>query len=134
MRWSSAPDTARPGLAAFAVILTGAALSMSPWLGTLETQSSGAVHEFQVSARKYSYSPASIEVGQDDLVKITLHAEDIPHSFTIDDYRIAKRASPGHDVTFEFHASRTGTFPFYCSLASDEGCRKMKGQLVVRPR
>ena len=45
---------------------------------------------FTVRAHKYAFEPARLEVHQDDLVKITLRAEDIPHSFTVDAYRISK--------------------------------------------
>ena len=90
---------------------------------------------FTSSPGKYSFSEPRIEVRQNDLVKITLEAADIPHSFTIDEpYRIAKRAAPGHPVVFEFRADKVGTFEFYCSLKTDDGCRKMKGQLVVTAR
>ena len=89
---------------------------------------------FTVAARKYSFSPARIEVQENDLVRITLEAEDIPHSFTVDEYRIAKRAAPGQPVVFEFRADRVGTFPFYCNLSIDEGCRKMRGEIVVRAK
>lgn len=92
--------------------------------------------EIRVVARKYSFSPARIEVQQNDLVKVTVEAADIPHSFTIDDdnYRIAKRATPGHPAVFEFRADKAGTFPFYCNLTSDPGCKGMRGELVVRPK
>jgi heme/copper-type cytochrome/quinol oxidase subunit 2 len=90
-------------------------------------------HEFSVTARRYSFEPASLIVHQGDIVRITLHAEDIPHSFAIDAYRIAKKALPGRAVTFEFFADRPGTFTFYCNLTSDERCREMHGQLVVQP-
>lgn len=63
-----------------------------------------------------------------------LTAEDVPHSFTIDEYRIAKRASPGHPVTFEFRADRPGRFRYYCNIKTDEGCRDMRGTLIVHPR
>ena len=43
-------------------------------------------------------------------------------------------ASVGQTVTFEFRADRTGTFPYYCNLAIDEGCRQMHGELIVRPK
>jgi heme/copper-type cytochrome/quinol oxidase subunit 2 len=91
--------------------------------------------ELTVTARKYSFSPARIEVEQDDIVKITLRTEDIPHSFTIDQpYLIAKRAAPNQPVTFEFRADKPGTFTYYCSLTADEKCKQMKGELVVRAR
>jgi heme/copper-type cytochrome/quinol oxidase subunit 2 len=89
---------------------------------------------FAVTVRKYSFDPPRIEVNQDDLVKIELRTEDIAHSLTIDDYRIAKKVDAGHPVTFEFRADRAGTFPYYCNLQIDDGCRTMRGELVVKPR
>jgi nitrous-oxide reductase len=89
---------------------------------------------FGVSIRRYAFEPARMEVNQDDLVKIELRTADIAHSFTIDAYRIAKRVDAGHPVTFEFRADRAGTFPYYCNLQIDDGCRKLRGELVVKPR
>ncbi len=89
---------------------------------------------FTISARKYAFTPARIEVDQDDLVKITLQSDDIAHSFTIDAYRIARRVGPGQTTVFEFRADRAGEFPFYCNLTIDDGCRRMRGLLIVRAR
>jgi len=90
--------------------------------------------QFTVEAKKYAFDPARIEVEQDDLVTIRLSTPDIPHSFTIDEYRIAKRVVAGRPVTFEFRADRPGTFRFYCNLRQDERCREMHGELVVHRR
>ena len=105
--------------------------------GTLEAR---AKHEFQISARKYTYHVSGVDrpeihVREGDVVRVTFSAEDIPHSFTIDEpYRISKRAEPGTPVTFEFLADKPGTFAFYCNLAIDERCRKeLRGTLVVDP-
>jgi plastocyanin len=89
---------------------------------------------FVVTLHRYAFDPPRIEVNQDDLVKIELHSEDIAHSLTIDDYRIAKRVSRDQPVTFEFRADRAGTFPFYCNLQIEDGCRQMRGQLIVKAR
>ena len=89
---------------------------------------------FTVRARRFSFDPPRIEVNQDDLVKIELRTEDIAHSLTIDAYRIAKRVGPGQPITFEFRADQPGTFPYYCNLQIDDGCRQMRGQLIVKPR
>ena len=99
----------------------------------LASQQGSPIH---VRGRKYSYSPSRIEVQEGDLVTIRFEAEDIPHSFTIDDdaYRIAKRAAPGQPVTFEFRAGKVGSFTFYCNLTADDGCRDMRGVLVVRAK
>jgi heme/copper-type cytochrome/quinol oxidase subunit 2 len=93
-----------------------------------------SVRRVSVTASKYAFNPSRIEVSQDDLVRIELRTADIAHSMTIDGYRISKRVSPGTPVIFEFRADHEGTFPFYCNLQIDEGCRQMRGELVVRPR
>ena len=95
-------------------------------------QDQGQVREFTVSGSRYAFSPASIPVNKNDLVKIAFTARDIAHSFTIDDYRIVKRAGAGQTVTFEFRADRSGSFTFYCNLSTDEKCKEMKGTLTVR--
>ena len=92
------------------------------------------VRPWQVTASRYRFDPARIEVLQDDLVKIELRTEDIAHSLTIDAYRIAKRVTPGQPITFEFRADQPGTFAFYCNLQIDDGCRQMRGELVVKAR
>jgi heme/copper-type cytochrome/quinol oxidase subunit 2 len=90
--------------------------------------------DVSVSARDNSFTPAKIEVRLNDVVKITLTAEDHPHSFNIDEYRIAKRARPGQPAVFEFRADRVGHFPFYCNLSSPAGKHEMRGELIVRER
>ena len=89
---------------------------------------------FEISARKYAFSPARLEVRQDDLVRVTLTSQDIPHSFTIDKYRISKRVGSGQSVVFEFRADQSGRFPIYCNLTVDPGCREMMGELIVSGR
>jgi heme/copper-type cytochrome/quinol oxidase subunit 2 len=100
---------------------------------TPATQDPAEKH-FEISARKYAFSPARLEVRQDDLVRVTLTTQDIPHSFTIDTYRISKRVGSGQSVVFEFRADQPGRFPIYCNLTVDPGCREMRGELVVSPR
>jgi cytochrome c oxidase subunit 2 len=85
-----------------------------------------------VSARRYAFTPARIEVRRGDIVIVQLETEDIPHSFAIDALRICKRVTPGAPVTFEFRVDEAGTYPFYCNLIAEEGCRHMRGELVVR--
>lgn len=95
-------------------------------------QDQGQVREFTISGNHYAFSPANLTVDRNDLVKITFTAQDMPHSFTIDGYRIVKRAGAGLAVTFEFRADKPGPFPFYCNLSQDEKCKEMKGTLTVR--
>ena len=116
---------------ATALTAAGALLAGFVYVATVRAQG-GQVREFTLTGDHFAYSPARIEVQKDDLVKITFTAVDMPHSFTQDGYRIAKRAGAGQSVTFEFRADRPGEHPFYCNLSQDDRCRQMKGVLVVR--
>ena len=109
------------------------ALGLVSLRGDEAARAQESTQAFTVSARKYAFVPPRLEVRQDDLVKITLTTDDIPHSFTIDGYRIAKRVNPGQTVVFEFRADEAGRFPVYCNLTIDEGCKAMRGELIVRP-
>jgi heme/copper-type cytochrome/quinol oxidase subunit 2 len=116
------------------------ALGLAAIAGTAVHAAIQARREFHVSARRYAYTVsgsdnAEIRVQVNDLVKITLEAEDIPHSLTIDEYRISKRAEPGKPTVIEFRADKPGTFVMYCNLMIDERCRKeTRGTLVVSER
>ena len=90
--------------------------------------------EFTLMAREYRFSPARIEVAQNDLVKVTVRSEDVAYSFTIDDYRLSKRIPAGGSTILEFRADRTGSFPFYSNLSNDSRHAAMRGELIVRSK
>lgn len=115
------------GVVAFACLGLAAAI----WIRASALEQ-GQVREFTVVGSQFAFSPSRLEVQKDDLVKVTFTARDMAHSFTVDEYRIAKRAGAGQSVVFEFRADRAGTVTFYCNLSQDERCRNMKGQLSVR--
>ena len=106
-------------------------LGVSVYAAAVRAQ--GQVREISITGDHHAFSPPTIEVRKDDLVKITFTAADMPHSFTIQQYRISKRAGAGQSVVFEFRADQVGDFEYYCDLKQDERCRNMKGTLKVRP-
>jgi cytochrome c oxidase subunit II len=114
----------------------GAACLAGVLLGVLATRPAArtqpTTREFTIDGDHFAFSPARLEVNKDDVVKITFTAKDIAHSFTIDNYRIAKRAAAGQTVTFEFRADQPGTHRFYCNLTLYDRCKRMEGVLVVR--
>jgi cytochrome c oxidase subunit II len=87
-----------------------------------------------ITARDFRFSPNRIEVGRDDLLRLTVNSEDVAYGFTIDDYRVSKRVPAGGSVVLELRADREGTFPFYSNMTSDARHAQMKGELVVRRR
>ena len=102
-------------------------------LSNVEGQDQGQVREFTIVGDHYAFSPGTITVNRNDLVKITFTAQDMPHSFSIDGpYRISKRAGAGQSVTFEFRADQPGNHTIYCALSTDPKCREMKATLAVR--
>ena len=109
----------------------GVTLAAAVWLRP-SPRAQGQVREFTVEGNQFAFSPARIEVQKDDLVKVTFTARDMAHSFTVDEYRIAKRAGAGQTVVFEFRADRSGPFTYYCNLSQSDKCRQMKGHLEVR--
>jgi heme/copper-type cytochrome/quinol oxidase subunit 2 len=98
----------------------------------VSARSAPPMREVSIRADQYAFSPSRIEVQKDEIVKVTFTAVDMPHSFTIDAYRISKRAGAGQTVTVEFRADRTGPFTFYCELTQDDRCKKMHGELHVK--
>ena len=113
--------------ACLAGLVLAAPLAVRP---TARTQAT--TREFTIDGDRFAFAPARLEVNKDDVVKITFTAKDIAHSFTIDNYRIAKRAAAGQTVTFEFRADQPGNHRFYCNLTTDDRCKRMEGTLVVR--
>jgi plastocyanin len=116
-----------------AAMLTLTLLALVLSSGPLDAQEENR-REVSVSARHNGFNPARVEVRQDDLIKVTFTAEDAPHSFNIDEYRIAKRARPGRPAVFEFRADRVGKFVYYCNLSAAGDAHNMRGELVVVAR
>ncbi|MEQ1759004.1 MAG: cupredoxin domain-containing protein [Vicinamibacterales bacterium] len=90
--------------------------------------------ELTVTVKDFRFTPDRLEVVQDDLVRVTIISDDLPHSFNVDESRIARRVAAKGRAVVEFRADRVGTFPFYCNLTSEPGHDQMRGQLVVRPK
>jgi cytochrome c oxidase subunit 2 len=91
-----------------------------------------AAQRFEVTASRYKFEPARIEVRQGDVVELVLRSADTDHGLAIKAYAV-KVAIPkgGETVGISFVASRVGTFPIECSEYCGSGHKRMKGELVV---
>lgn len=91
-------------------------------------------HEVTITFDGFAFNPERVEVMQDDVVTVTITADTLTHSFTIDDYRISRRVAAENSTVFEFRADRAGSFLFYCSLTNDDRHREERGTLLVVPQ
>ena len=88
--------------------------------------------DFIITARDFRFSPNHIEVGRDDLVRLTVKSDDVAYGFTIDEYRVSKRVPAGGSVVLDLRADREGSFAFYSNMTTDARHAQMKGEFVVR--
>jgi len=90
---------------------------------------------FEMTASRFKFEPATLQVTEGDRVRLTLRSGDTEHGFAIKKLNV-KVAVPktGEPVTVEFVAGKAGTYDFKCSEYCGSGHGRMKGQLVVAPR
>lgn len=91
-----------------------------------------AVRTFNVTAKKFSFSPSTITVNEGETVKINVSSEDVTHGFLIAEYGINKVLNPGAKETIEFIADQKGTFTIRCSIFCGVGHPGMTGTLIVQ--
>jgi hypothetical protein len=97
-----------------------------------DAQPNPALREVTIHAGECAFVPNVVAAARGDRMRITLIADDRPHSFVIDEYRIARRFAPGSPSTVELLLDRAGRFVFYSNLTSD-ACDAMRGELLVSP-
>jgi cytochrome c oxidase subunit II len=88
-----------------------------------------AVHEIQVTLRKYEFGHGSLRVRKGEQVKLVMTAAEHDHGFKLDDFDINQRIPKGTTVVVEFTADKAGTFQFRCSSVCGVGHKNMKGTL-----
>lgn len=87
---------------------------------------------FEVTASRYQFDPARIEVRQGDVVDLVLRSADTDHGIAIKAYAVQVAIPKGGEtVGVSFVASRAGTFLIECSEYCGSGHKRMRGELVV---
>jgi cytochrome c oxidase subunit II len=91
------------------------------------------VKEIEVSAKKYEFSPAVIEVPAKSVVRVHLKAVDKEHGFEMKDFKDScVRFDPKAAATAEIYIDKPGEYEFHCCKFCGLGHGKMKGKLVVK--
>lgn len=104
----------------------------------------------EVSAKKYEFTPAEINVKQGERVELKVQSVDETHGIKIDVYTegAKDKTKPGllfdHpetngkveknvDQVLDFVAVEPGTYDFKCAKLCGMGHRHMQGKLIVEP-
>lgn len=86
----------------------------------------------EVTARRFTFEPAVIEVTEGERVRLVVTSADGVHGLQIKKFRINKLIPRGgQPVTIDFTASAPGRFEILCSEECGEGHDAMGGTLTV---
>lgn len=88
-------------------------------------------HTFNITAKDFSFSPASISVKKGDTVVINVTSVDNTHGLSISDFGINLTINQGETKTARFVADKAGSFTMFCSVFCGGGHSSMKGTLTV---
>lgn len=89
----------------------------------------------EVTAKRFAFDPAKIEVTEGERVRLLVKSADGVHGLQIKKFRVNKLVPRGGEpVTIEFVASAPGTYEILCSEECGDGHEAMTGALVVHAK
>lgn len=90
------------------------------------------VKEFDIIAKQWDFTPSVIAVDVGDKVILNINDVDVSHGFTIFEFGVNERLTPGKTTRVEFIADKAGEYTFLCSVPCGRGHSGMRGTLVVQ--
>ena len=97
---------------------------------TIEAPTSNVV-EIDIIAKQWDFTPATITVSEGDQVKLNIRSVDVTHGFSLFEFGVNERLTPGQTTTVEFTADKAGEYTFFCSVPCGRGHGGMRGKLIV---
>jgi cytochrome c oxidase subunit 2 len=86
-----------------------------------------------VTAEKFKFTPAVIELKLGEPVVLELTTLDRKHGFQVPDLKIDESIEPGKVTRLRIVPDKAGTFPFHCDVFCGSGHEEMAGEIVVKP-
>jgi len=121
-------NASRPiGAVLAALLLAAASGAQEPTPGA-----SAEPRKITVTAKKYEFNPARIELKAGEETQITFQSEDTKHGFALKELGVEKVVfEKDKPQTVTIKAEKPGTYPFKCANFCGFGHGKMKGEIVV---
>ena len=116
------------------LLLVLAMVSVIAGVATAQNGNQTTTRKIELTAKKYEFSPARIEVKMGETVELTASSIDAKHGLECKELGINKITfEPGKPATVTFTASRAGTYEFKCAHHCGMGHSRMKGEIAVVP-
>lgn len=106
-------------------------LMVAAWLAAFAVQ--GQEKVIAVTAEKFKFTPAVIELKLGEPVMLELTTLDRKHGFQVPDLNIDENIEPGKVTRVRVVPTKAGTFSFHCDVFCGSGHEEMAGEIVVKP-
>ena len=87
----------------------------------------------QVTAERFKFTPAVIQLKVGEPVVLELTALDRKHGFQVPDLKIDETIEPGKVTRVRIVPEKAATYDFHCSVFCGSGHEEMAGQIIVSP-
>lgn len=119
--------------AASATLLVLLAIVAAPTLHPQTAPTALETKEVQITAKKYEFSPNTVEVKAGTRIVFKITALDREHGFEIANVKNScVKIKKGETATVEYVADKAGTVEFRCCVFCGMGHGSMKGKIVIR--
>ena len=87
----------------------------------------------QLTAERFKFTPAIVEVRLGEPVVLELTSLDRKHGFQVPDLGIDESIEPGKVTRVRLVPAKAGSFPFHCDVFCGSGHEEMTGEIVGKP-
>lgn len=88
----------------------------------------------RVTAEKFKFTPAVIELKVGEPVVLELTSLDRRHGFQIPDLKVDENVEPGKVTRVRIVPEKPGRYEFHCDVFCGSGHEEMAGEIVVKPQ